>query len=90
MRITYDVAKRNATLADRGLDFADATEIFAGITIDIPDERHDYGEVRVLSVGHLRGRMVVVVWTQRGEARHVLSMRKANEREKRRYGERLG
>jgi uncharacterized DUF497 family protein len=42
-----------------------------------------------VTVGHLRGRMVVVVWTQRGEARHVIPMRKANDREKARFGERL-
>jgi uncharacterized DUF497 family protein len=39
-------------------------------------------------VGFLRGRMVVVVWTPRGEARHIISMRKANDREKARYGQR--
>jgi uncharacterized DUF497 family protein len=37
----------------------------------------------------LRGRMVVVVWTRRGNARHIISMRKANDREKARFGKRL-
>jgi uncharacterized DUF497 family protein len=44
----------------------------------------------VISMGHLGARMVIVVWTQRGDARHVISMRKANEREERRFAERLG
>ena len=89
MRITFDPAKRETTLRERGLDFADASEVFAGVTIDIPDLRHDYGESRTISVGHLRGRTVIVVWTPRGNARHVISMRKANDREKERYGQRL-
>jgi hypothetical protein len=64
--------------------------VFAGVTLDAPDERIDYGKTRIITVGRLVGRMVIVVWTQRGEARHVISMRKANEREARRFGERLG
>jgi uncharacterized DUF497 family protein len=37
-------------------------------------------------VGFLDGRMVVVAWTPRGEARRIISMRKANEREQERFG----
>ena len=90
MRITFDPAKRAATLAERGLDFESAALVFAGDTLDAEDIRADYGERRIITVGHLRGRMVIVVWTPRGEARHVISMRKANERERRRYRQRLG
>lgn len=89
MRITFDPPKRDATLRERSLDFTDAAEVFAGVAIDIPDIRRDYGETRIITVGHLRGRMVIVVWTPRGDARHVISMRKANDREKARYGQRL-
>lgn len=90
MRITFDPDKRDRTLAERGLDFADAAEVFAGVTLDSPDSRKDYGETRIITAGHLRGRLVIVVWTPRGDARHVISMRKANEREKARFGQRLG
>jgi uncharacterized DUF497 family protein len=89
MKITFDPVKRAATLQDRGLDFADAAEVFAGKTLDFPDERHDYGELRMITAGTLRGRMVIVVWTPRGDARHVISMRKANGKEKKRFGQRL-
>jgi uncharacterized protein len=41
MAITYDPAKRDWTLRERGLDFNDAAKVFAGLTIDIPDLRHD-------------------------------------------------
>jgi uncharacterized DUF497 family protein len=90
MKITFDAAKRDATLRDRGLDFADAAEIFAGRTLDFADDRQDYGEQRIITVGELAGRMVIVVWTPRGEDRRIISMRKANEREQARLGERLG
>lgn len=89
MKITCDPVKRAATLAERGLDFEDAAEVFDGDTLDFPDNRRDYGELRMITVGHLRGRMVIIVWTQRGNARHVISMRKANAREKARFGKRL-
>jgi uncharacterized DUF497 family protein len=88
MAISYDSAKREWTLRHRGLDFEEATAVFGGWTIDIPDLRRDYGELRINTVGHLHGRMVIVCWTPRGSDRRIISMRKANEREEARYGKR--
>ena len=85
MRITFDPNKRDWTLRERGLDFAEAAEVFAKPTADEIDSRQDYGEVRIVTAGYLRGRMVIVVWTPRGDARHVISMRKANDREQEAY-----
>ena len=82
MRITFDPVKRAKTLTERGLDFADAALIFAGVTVEIEDTRKNYGEKRVICYGLLAGRVVVVGYTPRGADRHVFSMRKANEREK--------
>jgi uncharacterized DUF497 family protein len=82
MRITFDPVKRAKTLTERGLDFADAALIFAGVTVEIEDIRKNYGERRVICYGLLAGRVVVVGYTPRGADRHVFSMRKANEREK--------
>ena len=81
MKVTFDTVKRDKTLADRGLDFADARRVFDGITLEIEDTRKDYGEKRIICYGTLAGRMVVVGYTPRGAVRHVFSMRKANERE---------
>ncbi|MEP9378404.1 BrnT family toxin [Aquabacter sp. CN5-332] len=89
MKITFDPAKRAATLEDRGLDFADAALVFAGRTFTVQDRRQDYEEPRFLTVGELAGRMVIVCWTPRGEARRVISMRKCNDREKALYRQRL-
>ena len=81
MRVTFDPAKREKTLSERGLDFADAALVFAGVTLDIEDTRRNYGETRVICYGLLEGRMVVVGYTPRGADRHIVSIRKANERE---------
>lgn len=86
MRITYDPAKRAKTLSERGLDFEDASQVFAGTTYEYEDDRKDYGETRLICYGWLQGRMVVVCYTPRGAARHVFSMRKANAREQAHYG----
>ena len=80
MRITFDPSKYNKSLTERGLDFADAALIFAGVTLEVEDTRKDYGETRVICYGMLDGRMVVVGYTPLGADRHVFSMRKANER----------
>jgi uncharacterized protein len=90
MEITYDPGKRLRTLAERKLDFENARELFAGATFDAVDRRKDYGEERIVTVGLVNGRMMVVVWTQCGEARHIISMRKANDREKAKFAHKLG
>jgi uncharacterized DUF497 family protein len=84
MRITWDPAKRAKTLAERGLNFADAAIVFAEVTVEIEDTRKDYGETRIICYGHLEGRMVVVGYVPRGKSRHIFSMRKANGREQER------
>jgi uncharacterized DUF497 family protein len=89
MRITFDPAKRQKTLDERQLDFLDALTVFDGPNYRFTDERFDYGEERLVTIGLLQGRMVVVIWTPRGDVRHVISMRKANDREKVRYGKYL-
>ncbi len=82
MRISYDSAKRDRTLANRGLDFEDAALVFDGLTAEVEDKRIDYGELRIICFGLLRNRLVVVGYTPRGAVRHVFSMREANDREK--------
>jgi uncharacterized DUF497 family protein len=89
MEITCDPNKRNQTIDDRGLDFMDATYIFMGRHFTIEDNRKDYGEIRQITVGFLQERMMIVGWVQRGDSRHVFTMRKANEREINKYRERF-
>jgi uncharacterized protein len=90
VKISYDPSKRDKTLRERGLDFELACEVFEGLTFTQRDERRDYPEVRYQTYGLLKGRLVMVVWTYRFEARHIVSMRKCNEREKARFTAQLG
>ncbi|MEO5738632.1 MAG: BrnT family toxin [Variovorax sp.] len=90
MQVPFDPVKRAKTLSERGLDFADAALVFEGDTLEVEDDRRDYGEVRVICFGLLEERMVVVGYTPRGADRHIFSMRKANEREQERIGPQLG
>jgi uncharacterized DUF497 family protein len=89
MKITCDPAKRAATLAERNVDFLDAEIVFTGRTLTVQDTRHAYGELRFQTIGFLGNRMVMVVWTPRGDARHVISMRKCNAKERKRYTQRF-
>ena len=90
MRITFDPAKRDRTLRERGIDFAQAEAVYAGRTLTLPDERFDYGEARFQTYGLFADRVLMVVWTPRGDARHVISMRYCHEREARRVRDRMG
>ena len=82
MRIKFDNAKRDKILLERGLDLANAKSVFEGVHFTAQDTRVDYEEDRFITVGWLQARLVVLVWTPRGEVRRIISMRKANDREK--------
>jgi uncharacterized DUF497 family protein len=90
MKITFDPAKRDATLAHRGLDFADAARVFEGDHATWISDQSDYGEVRQITAGWLDGRMVVFVWAQRGRDCHVISMRNCHAKEERKIRRRFG
>ena len=83
MDFEWSEAKRIAVLETRGLDFIDAEALFDGRAIyTVASPR--FAEERWLSVGELNGRLVAVVWTQRGEAIRIIT-RRARDEEKERY-----
>ena len=85
MADSWDEAKRRRTLAERGLDFADAEQVLAGRRqYTRRDDRREYGEPRFVTVGFLRDRFVVVVWTPRDEGRHNM-LRYGHAREEARF-----
>ncbi|MBX9907257.1 MAG: BrnT family toxin [Beijerinckiaceae bacterium] len=90
MEIEYDETKRETTLSKRGLDFAKAAEIFEDRHVSRIDDRFDYGEERLITVGFMGGRMVVAVWTERVGKRRIISLRKANDDEQAAFGPILG
>ena len=89
MQIEFDPSKRDATLDARGLDMADAGEVFDGPHMTLEDDRADYGEARFITVGFMSERMIVLVWTQRGDVCRIISVRKANDREQKAYAPRF-
>ena len=90
MNLEFNKVKRDKTLHERALDFARASEIFAGFHFTGQEKREIYEEHRFITVGYLDARLIVLVWTPRGEARRIISMRKANDREKAIYANHLG
>ena len=90
MRITFDEAKRAWTLAERGLDFVDAGQLLEGPEFTQTDDRFDYPEPRFQTYGFLSGRLVMFAWTPIQDGVHVISMRKCNDREDRKFRTKLG
>jgi uncharacterized DUF497 family protein len=89
MEIEFDTAKRETILAERRIDMSRAQEVFAGPIWTLVDDREDYGEARYMTYGYLDQRMVFLAWTYRGIRRRIITIRKANEREQRKYEPRL-
>lgn len=89
MKISYDPDKKAKTLRERGLDFDDASIVLNGEIYEFEDARQDYGEKRMIVVGFLAKRMIIIGYVQRANIKHIFSMRKANEREEKKYQERF-
>jgi hypothetical protein len=83
VKIVFDPVKRGLVLRRRGLDFASAADVFDSRHATASDDRRDYGEPRFITAGELAGRLVVIVWTPRGDDRRVISMRYAHAKETR-------
>lgn len=83
MRFTWHEPKRQITRQRRGLDFADAELVFAGPIFSFEDDRLDYSETRWVTLGVLRGKVVVVVHTESEDEIHIISMREADKDEQR-------
>ena len=84
---TWDEAKRRANLRKHGLDFADAEELFDGVTYTYEDDRLPCGEERFVTLGLLREVVVSMVHTEEADHIHIVSMRKATKREREIYFE---
>ena len=86
MEFEWDETKRASNLAKHGLDFADV-ERFAWASAHIGrDLRFDYGEERFTAYGLFESDLVVVIFTLRGATVRIVSVRRANRMERKRYG----
>ncbi len=83
--VIFDAAKNVANLAKHGVPLVLAVELEWDELIAVPDTRRNYGEKRMVGYAPIGPRVYCVVFTDRGQKRRVISLRKANDREVRRY-----
>ena len=82
---TWDKPKRQKNIKDHGLDFAGCEVIWDTFTVTREDVRREYGEKRLVTFGLLATDVVVLVYTERQEGPHIISLRKAEKHETRYY-----
>jgi uncharacterized DUF497 family protein len=86
MSFEWDEDKNRQNIVKHGLSFEDASKVFDGFTVDLPDERFDYEEMREISLGLIDGiAVVVVVHTDRDGIIRIISARSAMKSERRLY-----
>jgi uncharacterized DUF497 family protein len=86
MDFEWDLAKSNSCQTSRNFDFAYVISIFKDPTLLIEhDQRWDYGEERFQALGVIDGRVFMVVFTRRSKAMRIISAKRANSREVKRY-----
>ena len=85
MNTTFDPAKDAVNLAKHGISLAEAARLDWDNALVSPDARREYGELRQVALAPMDGQLWVVVFTDRPEGRRMISLRKANLREYRRY-----
>ncbi|UJW73362.1 BrnT family toxin [Rhizobium sp. SL42] len=90
MPFEWDAAKNEINKIKHGISFEEACLIFRGEVLSGVDNRRDYGEPRILSIGAIDRIVVVVVHTDRMGATRIISARLANRRERQKYNEHLG
>ena len=89
MEFEWDEAKSERCRRERGFSFADMLPAFSDPKRMIePDRRYEYGEERFCLYGRVEGRLFVIVYTTRDKTIRIISARKANKREQKRYGDR--
>jgi uncharacterized protein len=81
----WDPAKEATNIRERNLDFETASDIWLSEVIETVDDRKDYVETRILAFGKVNGRLMAVLYTWRDPRRRIISARKANRREQRRF-----
>lgn len=89
MRHVFDLAKDKINRAKHGVSLALAEVLFAGPHTSVTDDRFEYGETREIAFGLINTRLFACVYADRDDERRVISLRKANKREAKRYGENL-
>ena len=87
MEITFDSAKNSANIAKHGVSLADAAEFEWDTAVVRPDRRREYGERRMAAIGYIGLRLHFLAFVERAGGLRIISLRKANDREVKRYAE---
>lgn len=82
MEFAWDAAKNARNIELRGLPFGLAKTLLAGPVLNRIDDRRDYGETRLRAVGRAGTDVLVCIYTIRGDVIRVISLRRANRRER--------
>ena len=92
LNFEWDEEKAKANLKNHRVSFDEATTVFSDpFSITIPDPAHSADEQRYVDIGSSdRGRVLVVVYTERGTNIRIISCRKVTPIERRRYEEDIG
>jgi uncharacterized DUF497 family protein len=85
VEISYDDAKNERNIRERGLSFELALRFDFETALFRIDDRYDYPELRLQALGHIDGRLHMLVFCETAVAIRVISLRKANKREVKRY-----
>lgn len=85
IKITFDPNKDFINQKKHGISLELAESLEWETLVVTEDTRNDYGESRMIGYAILRDRLYCVIYTDRGDARRIISLRKANNREINRY-----
>ncbi len=85
MKLEWDPVKRTRTLEERGLDFADVVQVDWETALTLEDVRQPYPEKRFITYAQIEDRLCVIAWCYRNDALRVISLRRANKRETKKY-----
>jgi uncharacterized protein len=85
MRIEFDPAKDAINQEKHGLSLALAAELDWDASRVWVDERYEYGELRMIALAPQTGILYCVAFVDRGKARRIISLRRANRREVKHY-----
>jgi len=83
--MSHDPAKRRKNLSKHRIDLPCCMQAFDGPMLTSTDDREDYGEERLISLGWADGKLVVLVWTDREDGPRLISCREAEAHEREAY-----
>lgn len=89
LEFTWDEHKRKTNVGKHGIDFEDAIRAFGNTLFTRTDGRQEYGEERIIGIGLLGDRVIVIVFVERGDLIRMISARKANRNESETYYQKI-